>query len=194
MTVRLDTTLWNVKQYKIQNKNARWNFNIADFNQRVSMTNIRVKRRNVLPIWIKRGRCINRKKRMFWKIENPGRSPKELSYISTIYWKWELRWFTSIGIEKISHLFAEANVSWREPGIGFHGDSERKMVIGMNIGRNQVRYLEYQARNNGCQVGKRASKYIAMTCISCAKVHVVFRDENSYKTTHHRHRRGTKRG
>ena len=56
--------------------------------------------------------------------------------------------------KRLGNLFAEANIYYSDDtGIGFHGDTERKVVIGLNMGTSRT--IEWQRFHRFLPVGPR---------------------------------------
>ena len=125
-----DTKFLNKRAKKVQNKHARYNFNVWDKPE------------------TQEADFANGKGTVYAFQDMP-----QLNGVREM--------LTQIGSDrggdlklKLKDLLAEANVYYdHTTGIGFHGDEERKMVIGVNMG--DPRYLEFQGYDNGAMVGKR---------------------------------------
>ena len=103
--------------------------------------------------------------------------------------------FTKLGreteINKIEDLFAEANIYYSDDtGIGYHGDSERPLVIGANMGEKRV--IEFQAFDQARPIGKcmrfelRNNDIYFMCENACGHNWA----EKNHKALHLRHRAG----
>jgi len=156
--VKPDTKFYNSRRKIVQNKNARHNFNVADFDQEPQY-----------------------EKGMGTVVDF-----KHLPQLSKVR-----KGLTNLGIPKCENLLAEANVYHSDDsGIGFHGDSERRMVIGANMGEKRV--IEWQSFLNTLPIGKRVT-------VTLRSGDMYFMDEDAcghhwsksgYRTPHYRHRAG----
>lgn len=157
-SVNPDKKFLNTRRKQVQNKNARWNFNVADFEQAPSYEE-------------GKGTVVS-----FENLQSLKKIREGLN---------------EIGIPKIQNLLAEANVYHSEmSGIGFHGDSERKMVVGVNMGAKRV--IEFQAFEHTLPVGKRLRIHLRdgdmyfMCTVACGNDWT----SNGYRSLHYRHRAG----
>lgn len=156
--IKPDTKFYNARRKIVQNKNARHNFNVADFDQEPQY-----------------------EKGMGTVVDF-----KHLPQLSKVR-----KGLTNLGIPKCENLLAEANVYHSDnSGIGFHGDSERRMVIGANMGEERI--IEWQAFLNTLPIGKRVT-------VTLRSGDMYFMDEDAcghhwsksgYRTPHYRHRAG----
>lgn len=157
----VDTTFYNSRRKVVQNKNARWNFNVADEDQSADME----------------------------KGKGTVHSFEKLDELKKVR-----EGLGEIGIAKTCGLLAEANIYYSDDtGIGFHGDAERNIVIGVCMGKDRV--IEWQAFSGGFPIGDR----ITLT-LSHGDVYMM--DEaasghgwssHAYKSDHYRHRAGFKK-
>lgn len=156
--IKPDTKFYNARRKIVQNKNARHNFNVADFDQEPQY-----------------------EKGMGTVVDF-----KHLPQLSKVR-----KGLTNLGIPKCENLLAEANVYHSDnSGIGFHGDSERRMVIGANMGEERI--IEWQAFLKTLPIGERVT-------VTLRSGDMYFMDEDAcghhwtksgYRTPHYRHRAG----
>lgn len=167
-----DKKFLNTKKKVVQNKNARWNYNVADCSQEPDYANGKgtVHDFKDMP-------CASAVRDFLSEVGRRG------------------------GLDKLISLFAEANIYHAkymrkfgkyvpDSGIGFHGDSERKLVIGANMGKTRV--LEFQAFNEALFTGElvkiklRDGDMYFMCETACGHDW----EARSYRNPHYRHRAG----
>lgn len=115
-----------------------------------------------------RGRVVNKRARWnFTCTEGPHQPADYEKKMGTVYAFDELpvleqvraaldQMGTALDMVKIKKLLAEANVYFDlNTGIGFHGDTERNIVIGVNMGKSRV--LQFQAFERTLPIGKRVT-------------------------------------
>ena len=109
---------------KLLNKNARWNFNVADMEQKGDMS------LKVMTLYT------------FDRFPALKTMRRRLSDIGDL-----------TGIERMKNLYAEANVYHKRGcGIGWYGDKERGIVIGWNLGES--RYIHWNRYHRSKPCGK----------------------------------------
>ena len=129
-----DTKVWNVKQRKVQNKQARYNLNFSDEHQTAN----------------------------FEKGEGTTISWAEVPLLK----KLKSRLVECFG-EKAQVLKCEGNLyySKKDTGIGYHGDAERKRVIGARLGGSMT--INYNWYYNNRPRGKNISLTLNSGDIYC---------------------------
>jgi len=162
--VKPDTTFLNTRRGIVQNKNARYNFNIGD-NEHRQCPNIAAGEGTIV-------------------------SFEDLPLLAQVR-----HGLTEAGkklnIPKIENLLGEANIYHsRNSGIGYHGDSERRMVIGANMGKK--RKIEFCAFRKALPIGNkvvlklRPGDMYFMCVVACGHDWT----KGCYKLDHFRHRAG----
>ena len=162
MCVRPDKKFYNTRRKIVQNKNARYNFNVADFDQAPDYA-------------LGKGTVVN-----FARLPKLTKIRNMLTAVGR-----------ATGLDKLENLLAEANVYHSEnSGIGFHGDSERCMVIGVNMGEERV--IEFQSFKDALPAGSRVSLKLRnndmyfMCETACGHTW----NKGCYRLPHYRHRAG----
>ena len=118
----MDTQAWF--RGKLLNKNARWNFNVTDIEQKGDMS---------------------QKIMTLYKFDRFPPLETMRSNLSDVG--------DEMGIERMKNLYAEANVYHKKGcGIGWHGDKERGIVIGWNLGES--RYIHWNLYHRSIPRGK----------------------------------------
>ena len=116
----MDTQAWFRR--KLMNKIARWNFNVADIEQKGDMS---------------------KKIMTLYKFDKFPALETMRNVLSDIGDK--------TGIERMKNLYAEANVYYKKGcGIGWHGDKERGIVIGWNLGEPRYIHWNMYHRSKPC--------------------------------------------
>lgn len=168
----VDRQFFNSRRGVVQNKRARWNYNVADRSQQADIEAGKgtVYTFTQLPELCKLREAITR-------LGTQSKSSKSAgeSYIS----------------EKLKDLFAEANIYYSaDTGIGFHGDSERQVVIGANLGLKRV--IEWQCFKDALPVGERVTVELEHGDLYFMDVAATGHTwkANSYRSEHFRHRAG----
>ena len=163
-SVTPDTTFLNTRRGVVQNKNARYNFNIGD-NEHRQCPNIQEGKGTVV-------------------------SFEDLPLLAKVR-----AGLTQIGeekdITKIMNLLAEANIYHsQDSGIGYHGDSERKIVIGANMGKKRI--IEFCAFREALPVGNTVVLKLRPGDMYFMCVNACGHDwsKGCYKLDHFRHRAG----
>ena len=163
-SVTPDTTFLNTRRGVVQNKNARYNFNIGD-NEHRQCPDIAKGKGTVV-------------------------SFEDLSLLAQVR-----AGLTQIGeekgIPKIMDLLAEANIYHsHNSGIGYHGDSERKIVVGANMG--EKRTIEFCAFRNALPVGNTVVLKLRLGDMYFMCVNACGHNwsKGGYKLDHFRHRAG----
>jgi len=161
----VDTKFLNARRKIVQNKNARWNFNVTDRSQDPDYPS-------------GKGTIYD-----FDRLDQLKNCREGLSQL--------------IGQEQqdlrrlLTNLNAEANIYYSDDtGIGFHGDSERELVIGINLGMR--RRIEWQAFDQTLPLGKRIKTTIGPGDVYFMEVDATGNNwkQNGYKNLHWRHRAG----
>lgn len=118
----MDTQAWF--RGKLLNKNARWNFNVANIEQKGDIS------QKIMTLY---------KFDRFPALESMRDCLSDIGDLT--------------GIQRMKNLYAEANV-YHKPGcgIGWHGDKERGIVIGWNLGKS--RYIHWNLYHRSKPRGK----------------------------------------
>ena len=118
----MDTQAWF--RGKLLNKNARWNFNVTDIEQKGDMS------QKIMTLY---------KFDRFPPLETMRNTLSDIGDLT--------------GIKRMKNLYAEANVYHKKGcGIGWHGDKERGIVIGWNLGES--RYIHWNMYHRSIPRGK----------------------------------------
>jgi hypothetical protein len=119
-----DNKLYDIRTKKVQNKHARHNLNYADFAQEPDYA-------------VGKGRVIP-----FDSVPLVNKIRQTIPIFFNKY--------------KTTELYAEGNFYYylKKCGIGFHGDSERRIVIAVRLGTNSIPF-HYQWFRDRKPVGKR---------------------------------------
>ena len=116
----MDTQAWFRR--KLMNKIARWNFNVADIEQKGDMS------KKIMTLY---------KFDKFPALESMRNDYTDIGHIC--------------GINRMKNLYAEANVYYKKGcGIGWHGDKERGIVIGWNLGESRYIHWNMYHRSKPC--------------------------------------------
>ena len=163
-TIKPDKKFLNPRTKKVQNKRARYNFNIADHHLKQSPE-----------YHLGKGTVVS--------FEEMPKAKQVRDGLSA--------WGKELDIPNMQELNFEANVYHSEnSGIGFHGDSERRMVIGCNMGAK--RYIEFQAFQDALPTGMCISIPLRNNDMyfMCEEACGHNWKDGHYKRLHFRHRAG----
>ena len=163
---RPDTKYFDQRRQRVLNKNARYNFNVGEEAQEANYPEGKgtIHPFGQMPV-------LAQVRAKIGEIVSPQDHPALFS--------------------KLSGLLAEANVYHSEKsGIGFHGDAERNIVLGANMGES--RRLEFQGFLDNFPVGNRRVfriKHGDMYAMGDTATGHNW-SASQYRTPHYRHRAG----
>ena len=163
-SVNPDKKFLNPRTKKVQNKRARYNFNIADHHLKQTPE-----------YHLGKGTVVS--------FEEMPKAKQVRDGLSA--------WGEELNIPNMQELNFEANVYHSEDsGIGFHGDTERCMVIGANMGKK--RCIEFQAFEEALPTGKCVSIELRNNdmYLMCVEACGHNWKDGGYKLPHFRHRAG----
>jgi hypothetical protein len=159
----VDRMFLNARRGIVQNKRARWNFNVADAAQTADIAQ-------------GKGTVY-----AFEQLPELAKLRKGLARLQE----------AEESLSRLEALLAEANVYYSsDTGIGFHGDSERQVVIGACVGVK--RSIEWQAFEQTLPVGERIAMELEQGDVYFMDVAATGHSwkANGYRSLHFRHRAG----